>query len=295
MLRQRHGDFILINTNFARYNHFYGEGNLLRAQHERGNVQTPEQEAFLVAWRDFLGQLYHAFAAMLEPLSRAFPRHRIILRPHPSENHQRWERECEGLDNVSVEYSGNVVPWLLAAGVLIHNSCTTGLEAYLMDRPVISYQPVRSEIYDSELPNSVSHQVDELAQLIQSVRDALAGARIDGGTGGRATTGRYYAALDGPPASERILDAVDDLDLYLPQQSGMGHEAGRLSGYIHLPARKLARRILRPKMAAYVRQKFPGLGLAELRRELARLHAVSGRFGGVEVEPLAYECYRLSA
>ena len=37
-LRDRHGDFILINTNFARYNHFYGEDYLLQSQRQRGTV-----------------------------------------------------------------------------------------------------------------------------------------------------------------------------------------------------------------------------------------------------------------
>lgn len=294
-LRDRYGDFILINTNFARYNHFYGEDFLLRAHRQRGTVETPEQEAFLLAWRDFLGRMYRAFAEMLAPLSKAFPQHQIILRPHPSENHQRWAGECADLDNVSVVFSGNVVPWLLSARVLIHNSCTTGLEAYLMDRPVIAYQPVRSEIYDSHLPNAVSLQVREMAALIDAVRGAIAGKAMNGGPAGQAVAESYYAAMDGAMAAERVLDAIDDLHLSLPQPAGLGHSMGRLSGYLHLPARNLARRVLRPGMAAYGRQKFPGLNLDEMRRELARLRAASGRFDGVHVAHLAHQCYSLAA
>lgn len=294
-LRQRHGDFILINTNFARYNHFYGEDYLLQANRQRGTVQGAEEEAFLLAWRDFLGEMYHGFAAMLEPLARAFPGHRIILRPHPSENHQRWMGECAELENVSVEFSGNVVPWLMAARVLIHNSCTTGLEAFLLDRPVISYHPVRSEIYDSHLPNVVSRQVSEMAPLIDAVRDALAGEPINGGCEGRAEAARYYSALDGAAAAERVLDVVDRLDLSLPQPSGPVNQLQRWSGHLTLPARDLARRVLRPQVADYAGQKFPGLGLGEMRRELACLAAASGRFTGIRVAPLAHQCYGLAA
>ncbi|MBT3535242.1 MAG: hypothetical protein HN478_15275 [Rhodospirillaceae bacterium] len=293
-LRERHGDFILINSNFARYNHFHGEDNLLAVQRQRGTVETEAQEAFLVAWRDFLGQMYHAFAAMLEPLSRAFPNHQIILRPHPSENHERWRGECDGLDNVSVVFEGNVVPWLLAAKVLIHNSCTTGLEGYLLDRPVIAYQPVRSEIYDSYLPNVVSHPAENLEALVQAVGDALEGGAVDGGADGRSAAANYYAAIEGAAACERVLEAIDGLDLSLPQPSGLSHQLGRLSGHLHIPARNLARRILRPAAAAYGRQKFPGLDLSEMRRELAGMQTASGRFGAVHVEPLAHQCYCLA-
>jgi surface carbohydrate biosynthesis protein len=294
-LRGKYGSFILINTNFARYNHFHGEDNLLAVQRQRGTVDGPDEEAFLLAWRDFLGEMYHAFAAMLAPLSEAFPEHRIILRPHPSENHERWLGECAGLDNVEVIFAGNVVPWLLAAGVLIHNSCTTGLEGFLLDRPVIAYRPVRSQVYDSFLPNVVSHQVADMPMLVEAVGDALDGAAVNGGDQGTAAASQYYAALDGAAAVDRVLDAVDGLGLPPTQPTGPGYHLGRLSGHLHIPARNLARRLLRPGAAAYGRQKFPHLDLAEMRRELAGLQTASGRFGTVTVAPLAHQCYALTA
>jgi len=294
-LRGEYGKFILINTNFARYNHFHGEDNLLAVQRQRGAVDGADEEAFLLAWRDFLGRMYHAFAAMLAPLSAAFPEHRIILRPHPSENHERWAGECVGLDNVEVKFAGNVVPWLMAAGVLIHNSCTTGLEGFLLDRPVIAYQPVRSQVYDSFLPNVVSQQVADLPTLVQAVGEALDGGTVNGGDDGTAAASRYYAALDGAAAVDRVLDAVDGLDLPRTQPTGPGYHLGRLSGHLHIPARNLARRLLRPGAAAYGRQKFPHLDLAEMRRELAGLQAASGRFGAVKVAPLAHQCYALTS
>jgi hypothetical protein len=118
---------------------------------------------------------------------------------------------------------------------------------------------------------------------------------MDGGTAGRAAAGEYYAALDGAEAGARVLDAIDGLDLSLPQPSGPGHAVSRMSGYLTIPARDLARRVLRPRIADYALQKFPGLDLDEMRRELARLSAVSGRYSGIHVAPLAHQCYGLTA
>jgi len=294
-LRRQFGNFILINTNFARYNHFHGEDSLLEIQRQRGLVENEEQEAFLLAWRDFLGEMYHAFVAMLAPLSSAFPDHQIILRPHPSENHQRWVGECENLDNVSVIFEGNVVPWLQAAKVLIHNSCTTGLESYFLDRSAIAYQPVKSDIYDSYLPNIVSRRVETIEKLVKAVGDALAGQTVNGGVTGRDATIEYYAATAGPLATERVLDAIDQIDLDMPQPTEPNQWAGRISGYVKLSARDIARKILRPDAAAYSKQKFSGLDLDEIRRELAKLGAASGRFSTVRVTTLAHKCYGLAA
>ncbi len=294
-LQDRYGDFILINTNFARYNHFHGEDNLIDVQRQRGKVETAEQEAFLLAWRDFLGEMYHAFAAMLAPLAEAFPDHRIILRPHPSENHERWAGECKDLDNVEVMFEGNVVPWLLAGRVLIHNSCTTGLEGFLLDRPVIAYQPVKSDVYDSFLPNVVSRQVDDIQALVAATREALEGGAVNGGTAGKEAASQYYGAMNGAGASERILDTVGALDLDLEQPQALALTLGRLLAHLHIPARNAARRIMRPAVAAYVQQKFPGLDLREMQRELGQLQSASGRFSSVGVAPLAHQCYCLAA
>ena len=66
---------------------------------------------------------------------------------------------------------GSVIPWLIAARCVIHSACTTGIEAYILNRPVTEYYPAsipRSE-FDPVLPGKVTgsiHTIDELAQWI---------------------------------------------------------------------------------------------------------------------------------
>lgn len=291
-LRREHGAFILVNTNFARYNHFNGENHLIEVQKERGAIKTAEQEQFFVDWRDFLGELFHAFAAVMPELARAFPGRKIILRPHPSENHRRWAEICAGINGVEVIYEGNALPWLLAGEVLIHNSCTTGLEAYLMDRPVLTYRPVTSNTYDSPLPNAISQDVRTPEALIAGVRQALDGGSVDGGAEGRSLAGRYYASLDGPLAANRVVDALSRLDI---GEDGDGSAIGRMTSHLSEPMQRLARRLLRPQMAAYTHQKFPGVSLAEVRDTLNQLAVASGQFNGLRVSGFSHRCYRIAA
>ena len=52
---------------------------------------------------------------------------------------------------------GNVVPWLLACSMLIHNGCTTAVEGYILKRPVIAYVPLAGgDDFAIDPPNSVS-------------------------------------------------------------------------------------------------------------------------------------------
>ncbi len=56
---------------------------------------------------------------------------------------------------------------------LIHNGCTTGIEAALLGHPAIAYRPAISEVYDQFLPNSVNYQADTENQLIESLDTLL--------------------------------------------------------------------------------------------------------------------------
>ena len=67
----------------------------------------------------------------------------IIVRPHPSESHSLWQDAIRNLDNVYVSSSGDISDILDNACVVIHNRCTTGLQAFLSNTPVISYEPVQ--------------------------------------------------------------------------------------------------------------------------------------------------------
>lgn len=290
-LNRAHGDYILINTNFARYNHFNGPDFLIDVLRQRGTLTTAEQEAFYTRWRDFLGELFHGFAEAMPALSKAFPDRTIVLRPHPSENHPRWAEMTRDLPNVRVIYQGNVVPWLMASPVLVHNSCTTGLESFLLDKPALAFRPATSETYDSYLPNAVSRPVWSADELIEAVRDALAAGHVAKDAQADNVAARYYAARDGALAAERVVGALDDVpspeDRPSPPMARLKARAA--------PLRDLARRVLRPQQSAYARQKFPGLDLAETKTELAHLAGAANRFGNVTVGAHAWRCFHLKA
>ena len=81
------------------------------------------------------------FQEMLPALCRAFPEHRVILRPHPIETPARWAPLAESHDNLTVVSGGNVAPWLMSCDALIQNGCQTAIEAFLIGAPTVSVEP----------------------------------------------------------------------------------------------------------------------------------------------------------
>jgi len=146
-IRERFGDFVLVNTNYAMVNAFLPTLNLLVPGD--GSSGAPEMGAAAVGLPpDFaLGLAAHKraiFERFLElpgALGRAFPDLTIVVRPHPSEDPAPWQEAVSGCDRAHVVQEGNVVPWLLAARAQVHNGCTTAVEAFALGVPALAYQP----------------------------------------------------------------------------------------------------------------------------------------------------------
>lgn len=287
-LRSRFGGFILINTNFSACNHFHGPGAAQRVWRLQGRVRKPGDEEMVRRLTAHKCALLAAFREMLPFLSRRYPERKIVLRPHPSENQETWMESARGLDNVVVCFEGAVAPWLLASEVLVHNGCTTGIEAFALDRPVVAYRPCVSDEFDPVLPNAVSETANSLEQLGQALDGILADPAASRGR--QAEHERlaleYVANLSGPAAVDRIVGELRALAV-----AGADPERRLTNGITRLARRawhrlKPAAQPYRKPDAAYQEQKFPGLESSEVAGCLENLGRPHGRFGNLQVSPL---------
>ena len=119
-------------------------------------------------FRDHKQAVFEDFQKLIPELEHAFPDHTIVVRPHPTENQDIYHEIAARCRRIRVTNEGNVVPWLMAARVLIHNGCTTGVEAFVMRVPAVSYRKTVNDFYDDgfyRLPNRLSHQCFDFAEL----------------------------------------------------------------------------------------------------------------------------------
>lgn len=88
----------------------------------------------------------------------------IIIRPHPSENHEYYIRRYNELENVTVCFEGDSVPWILASEAMVHCNSTTGIESILLNKPTCSYNPVDSGI-EPNIAYDISPKVSSFNEL----------------------------------------------------------------------------------------------------------------------------------
>jgi surface carbohydrate biosynthesis protein len=304
-IRARHGPFLLINTNFAKVNAYFPKMNLLVPPTRPG--QPSELGAAGIGLpRDFAeglaahkSALFDHFRAMIPALHSAFPGHRLIVRPHPSENRAPWQAVVSGLARADVIHEGNVIAWLEASSALIHNGCTTGIEAFCLGKPAIAYRPVRRDPFDLELPNSLSRQcfdLDTLSEAVASVLDEESDAHPSETQ--RRLLERHIAARDGELAAERIVDALAER---AAEAAPLPPATLRLRGRLAATTRSLVKRHIKARIPqhrnnpAYQRNRYQGVSEHELEERIARLGACLNRFEGLRVRPFAEHIHEIRA
>ena len=307
-LRKNYGDFILINTNFNHVNAFYPGLNLFQPTNNPGEKPEFGRAAKGMTWeyaeglRDLKQAVFKKFQELIPALEQTFPRYNIVVRPHPTENQEIYRQIAAQCERVLVTNEGNVVPWLMATRALIHNGCTTGVEAYVTDVPAISYRATVDEYYDYgfyRLPNLLSHQCFDLEELRRTLSKILAGELgAAGGAERKTLVDRHLAAIDGPLACERIVDVCDKI---MTGRSGIAKPTlrRRLKGHGMATMRTLKRKVKARLPRArnkpeFHRHRYPEVSLEEMKERVSRFQQVLGESRKLQVEQILDQFFRIS-
>jgi surface carbohydrate biosynthesis protein len=131
-LRNKHGDYYLLVTSFGAISEATFKDYVDSMQ---SSFQT-EHEA-----HTFVESKYDEFKACIKLLEDIAPKlkpsEKIILRPHPCEPLEVWNRRLEAFPNVHLHHEGDVTPWLLASKGTIQFGSTVAIQAAFMGVPSI--------------------------------------------------------------------------------------------------------------------------------------------------------------
>jgi len=162
-IKKEFGEFVLMPSNFAMYTNrrhvkemFAITGFLEKSE----NIKIYEENFKIVEF------LFKEFVKAAKEIS--LKGIKVVFRPHPSESISKIQEYFSGYENIIVRSDHDIAPWALASKAVIHNCCTTGLEAAFMKKNTIAYTP-----------NSVSqyklNEVDKIAKVALNVDELLEG------------------------------------------------------------------------------------------------------------------------
>ena len=180
--RPRTSEYILINTSFGIINSVWGKpAAAARIWIEAGGHAPGAETDALIRERVGFEEAALAQTTRLIGWLLTHTSLDIVIRPHPQERPEAWNR----LDpaRVSVVVSSDPVPWMRHALVTVHSESTTGVEAAIMGVRVLNLSPPQtwsSRLIVSDVNPTVT-TADEAQPLISALleRGAWPSAKVD--------------------------------------------------------------------------------------------------------------------
>lgn len=170
--KSKYGDFIFFASNFASVNHQLGEAGLRELHKNLDRLKTENEKQYFEERLLYFEKTFLEFRDLVIATVNSFPNINIIVRPHTVEDRSFWDKLAYRRKNLIIEDKGSFIPWMLASRVLIHSSCTTGIEAYAAGKTVMSFLPFKHE-YSNHISNKASLVHKKKEQLIDNLNDLL--------------------------------------------------------------------------------------------------------------------------
>ncbi len=140
-LNNKLGKFILITGNFAQGNSLIDIKKHIKTKKIRSYVKTQKEIKSDMNFYKEDKKMFLKFIELIKFLDRKLENTKIVVRPHPVENLKSYKKLLKNCKKVVIDNSGYIIPWIKASSIVIQNGCQTGLEAYGLDKPVLTYAP----------------------------------------------------------------------------------------------------------------------------------------------------------
>ncbi|MCJ2164158.1 MULTISPECIES: surface carbohydrate biosynthesis protein [unclassified Pseudodesulfovibrio] len=292
-IKDEHGeDYILINTSFAMFNHQMGFDyyvKMLSKMDEWKIYGSSDHLAYLEIRRAHQERTALAFIDLAKTLSKQFPDRHIIIRPHPGEGKQFY-LDRVGSPNIIVTKDGSAREWIASAAAVVHHDCTTGMEAMLMGKLVLQYEPYEGTEGSATLMTGIGQRVTSPIEAIAHIEQGTMPEKT--GQALRDKLAPYLQNINANAAAT-IADMAAthaDTTTWLPEPLGLW---GNVKCW-----RKYLSKLLRAKQPGrngrkvqYALNKFSRLHKTEVERRLKGLREAEPTLPEVSVQQLCLNTF----
>jgi hypothetical protein len=188
----------------------------------------------------------------------------------------------------------------MATRAVIHNGCTTGVEAYVTGTPAISYRASINETYDNgfyRLPNMMSHQCFNFEELQDLLRKILKGELgVADGDERQRIVDLHLTAKTGPLACERMVDVLEKLSIDMSAERSISKRTQRwlVTRGLHLAKNiksKLPGSHNRPE---FQHHRYPGISAEALHKKLSQFQQLLSNNRELKVEQISRVMLKLT-
>lgn len=131
-----------------------------------------KKENYFIKYRQSVEQL-QKFLILIKFLSDNLKDLDIVLRPHPTESIQTWKILTKDISHskILIKKDKSLIEYINFSEALIHSGCTAAIEAYCINKKVISYIPNNfADKFDSNFPNELGVKIKNPEDILNQVK-----------------------------------------------------------------------------------------------------------------------------
>jgi hypothetical protein len=159
---------ILINTNFAFISPKYSRG----PQQELKSAQLTSDLA-ITEDLDHYFNIRKKFLDIIKNIISYYSNETFVLRAHPFENNIYWTKNLFEFKNVIFRSDGDVIDEILISKFVIHNNCSTAVEALNLNVPSISFDWLFNSKSDPHFPRLASIKCKNINDVFDNINKIL--------------------------------------------------------------------------------------------------------------------------
>lgn len=280
--KKKYGKYILMPSNFG-VNHINGVNFLIKQARDYKIIENDADEKI---YRDFLKidqEILEKFTDLSVKVAKQFDDYTIIIRPHPAEDQEYWKKKIGERKNIKVIYEGSITPWILGAELLIHSSCTTGLEGFLMGKSVISFLPLGKNEMRSHISDFISHTAQDADGVLSIVQSVVSDSPKEENQSAKYILKESLNFTEGEFAFKNIVNEFEKLNIR--------ENKFDILKRLLLKIKKTLRRTR--ENTAYARQKFPGISIEGIKEVTKGFSDCSGELVSPKIIKLDNDLYVL--
>jgi surface carbohydrate biosynthesis protein len=189
------------NTTYASRS----QRKIYRRHVNRGSLPKGEVQSYLEDGRT----QFHATSSLIVELARRHPDWNFVIKVHPAEWINPYVEMVKGKDNLYLGFDAPIREFLYHCDVLLQRGCTTGTEAWMLNKPVLEAELGKYHLHPLDEYVAGNHLVTSVDEADKAMLNYFAGAPIspEQMSARRAFIEKHYYRVDGR-SSERCAEVI---------------------------------------------------------------------------------------
>lgn len=285
--------YILIASNMAWGNQALGkEGykkqykQILEGRHGAPQFDEDKYDYQYEVGRERLLKLI----SLTRHIATTFPDITIVYRPHPAESMAFYGNKLPET-NILVTREGSSLEWIVDELAHVHVDCTTGIEAFMMGKEVISYLPSDNTDFLTDMPLTASAVCKTEEDVLDRIRLALK----SGGKSSLTETEKKDKSIDIESVIANFnIDSCKTILGAFPAHHS--HPPLTPKSLFYRLAKKVRKSLRKNRLGDQERgtlEKFPGLGISEVESKINALQRIEESLPNVRVREYDIDTFLL--